>query len=110
MEEQAFKTREDLVITPSSEGRRTYYSVLNFISGETLRLDQNAYLVLRHFNGKRTHLEVKRHLEEKHAFTLSLRALESYIDLFLGSYLFDRDCLELYWEKLGESQKESLGG
>ncbi|MCM8779136.1 MAG: hypothetical protein NC834_05100 [Candidatus Omnitrophica bacterium] len=108
MKNYKFKIRTGLIITTQNDKAKISYVLTNPLSGNTVRFDAKAYLVLRHFNGKREIPEVQRHLRERHALNLSLTALESYVDLFLDLYLFDHNCLDLYWERLDNLKKGIL--
>jgi len=108
MEERRFKIRNNLIITVQADEGETFYTVINPFSGSKARFDAKAYLVLRHFNGRRNIGEVQRHLKQRHGLDLSSKALESYMGLFLDLYLFDADCLGFYWERLDHAREGLL--
>jgi tetratricopeptide (TPR) repeat protein len=105
MQIRRFKIRQDLKITVNTEKGSPSYAVVNPISGAASHFSPKAYTILRHFNGRRDLAELKRHLQERHELYLSCEALESYIDLFLEAYLFDRTALGIYWERLDQVKK-----
>src|SRR3989338_2737455 len=108
MDEQRFKIWNDLIIAAQVDKGKTFYSVINPFSGSRARFDAKAYLILRHFNGRRDLTELARHLQGRHKLYLSSEALESYVDLFLDAYLFDCGALEIYWERLDQARKGML--
>jgi|GEM_PF-3116677 len=106
MEKRRFNIRKDLVITIQNIKGRGSYFILNPLTGKTVHFDYKTYLIFRHFNSRNI-LEVQKHLSEKHNLILSLKALESYLNLYLDLYLFE-DCLDLYWERIKEGKKDIL--
>ncbi|MCM8763587.1 MAG: hypothetical protein NC927_00650 [Candidatus Omnitrophica bacterium] len=105
-EERRFKIRGDLIINAINEKKKTGYLIINPLTGETLRLNQRNYLILRHFQG-RDITSLRQHLSNKHKIYLTRKALENYRNFFLNHYLFE-DCLEIYLQKITLSEKEAL--
>ncbi|MGE4357483.1 MAG: hypothetical protein AB7E08_02880 [Candidatus Omnitrophota bacterium] len=104
--EKKFKIRRDLIINPISKNRKTFYLIINPLTGESLTLNQKNYCILRHFNG-RDIISLQQHLANRHKLYLSRKSLENFSDFLLHHYLLE-DCLEIYLKRLLPDEKEVI--